>query len=402
MFVLYSVFSHLLNDVLLIAVSKKRKVFIVADEKKAKKIPKKNQQSEETMQKPREKMGKGKKSALIIFLVLIGLLLIGVIVGSILVSGFLNKVNYDDGNETLMTESRELETEAQTEEDIDSSEIDEFIQRHYEQGEMIDDPNVMNILLIGRDTASEKYYSRSDAMILLSINKRTKEMHMTSFLRDIYTYIPGKWYDKLNAAHSYGGPALLIETMEKSFKIHIDNYVSVNFKSFPEVIDALGGVEINVKKSEIKHVNSGISPDDPSYFTEPGTHLLNGTQALSYSRIRKVDSDVVRAQRQRNVLSQIITKTKTASVGQIYNMLNALLPHVTTDFTKSELLGQAVNALSYASYDLTELSVPFDGMAHSATINTQWVWVIDFEENTRKLQDEIYGFNTVDAEVMGY
>lgn len=338
----------------------------------------------------------------VVLLVFVGLVVCFILVIGFVVLGMFNKVEYDTGEETLIEGTIEPEMDENAGDNMDSDEIDKLIERHYQQGEMISDPNVLNILLIGRDTASSTHYSRSDAMILMSINKRTKQLTMTSFLRDIYTQIPGKWNDKLNAAHAYGGPPLLMETLEKSFQVQIDHYISVNFESFPQVIDALGGVEIDVKKSEIRYVNQNISADDPSYFSEPGKHLLNGKQALSYSRIRKIDSDVVRAQRQRTVINEIIRKAKDANLTQLYEMVNVLLPYVKTDFTKIELIGQAAKGMSYLSYDMQELSVPFEGAGYGGTIRSQWVWIIDFEENTRKLQNSIYGFSTVDSDVVGY
>ncbi len=252
--------------------------------------------------------------------------------------------------------------------------------------------DVLNVLLIGTDARTSDYRGRSDSMILVSINKETEEIVMTSIMRDVYLKIPGKGYNRINASYAYGGADLLIQTIEQNFKIRIDKFVQVDFTSFEKVVEAVGGVSIPLNSSEITVMKQFGSDMNGKPFSGAGTYKLNGKQALTYSRIRYVGhSDFERTQRQRRVLDEIIKSAKNLSIGELSDSLDVILPLVTTDFKKGELIDLILGSVSYLSYDRVQLRIPADHTYSNMRIRGMAVLGIDFDENRRLMYKTIYG-----------
>ena len=252
--------------------------------------------------------------------------------------------------------------------------------------------DVLNVLLIGTDARTSDYRGRSDSMILVSINKETEEIVMTSIMRDVYLKIPGKGYNRINASYAYGGADLLIQTIEQNFKIRIDKFVQVDFQSFEKVVEAVGGVSIPINSSEITVMKQFGSDMNGKPFSGAGTYKLNGKQALAYSRIRYVGhSDFERTQRQRRVLDEIIKSAKNLSIGELSDSLDVILPLVTTDFKKGELIDLILGSVSYLSYDRVQLRIPADHTYSNMRIRGMAVLGIDFDENRRLMYETIYG-----------
>lgn len=262
------------------------------------------------------------------------------------------------------------------------------------------DKDVFNVLLIGCDARNVSESSRSDSMILLSLNKKSNKIVMTSIMRDIYLDIPGYGGNRVNAAYSYGGAGLLLETIEQNFKIKIDKYVSVNFFTFIDIIDKLGGVNISVSQSELPVLNQyiqeinllkGLSADDGK-LTHAGDNIkLTGKQAMGFSRIRYVgNDDFGRTQRQRTILTQAYDKLKGQNFIQLNSILNALLPDVTTNLTKGELFSLLLSSPAYFNYSLVQDRIPIDKSYSDAYIRGMDVLTIDAEKNISELQSEIY------------
>lgn len=250
------------------------------------------------------------------------------------------------------------------------------------------DDKVLNILLIGSDTRDQRERGRSDSMILISFNKKTKKIIATSFLRDIYLKIPGKRNNRVNSAYSLGGADLLMDTIEKNFKIRIDRYVSVDFQAFIEIVDKVGGVTIDVSKNEIKEINA-ITGDD--MIISSGAQLLNGRQALGYSRIRSVGfNDFDRTARQRKVLEQLFHKLKGLNLIQINDLLNKMLPQVTTNFSEGEIFYQILSLPSYIKYDMQQWCLPEKTAYKDMRIRGMAVLGINFENSISKLRKRIY------------
>lgn len=218
---------------------------------------------------------------------------------------------------------------------------------------------VTNILLIGQDARAWEARSRSDSMIVVSINKNTGKITLTSLMRDLYVQIPGYSDNRLNSAYAFGGMELLDETIAKNFAIKIDGNIEVNFDGFEAVIDAIDGIDMELNSAEVAHLNK---KHKDWYLTE-GVNHLDGERALEYARIRKVgDGDFERTDRQRRVLMAVFDKMKNISVTQMLELIDELFPLMTTDMSNSQILGLGVDVLSMGVDELETCRIPADGM----------------------------------------
>jgi LCP family protein required for cell wall assembly len=261
-------------------------------------------------------------------------------------------------------------------------------------------PWVENILVVGTDARNTDENSRSDCMIIVSINRKYGKLVMTSILRDSYVEIPGHGQNRINAAFQFGGADLLIQTIEQNFKIGIDHYVKVDFFSFIKIIDALGGVDIDVDDGEAQYVNMylceinqllGVEQGDGN-LTVTGMQTLSGKQALSYSRIRYIGTDFARTGRQREVINAMIKKAKTISPLQLLNVCNEILPELTTDISDSQLSWLLMQAPLFLTYESSECRIPADGTWSNYVAGAGMeVLQLDFDANVEILQEAIYG-----------
>ena len=260
---------------------------------------------------------------------------------------------------------------------------------------------VKNILLIGNDSRNADEGGRSDAMILVSISSRTNSIHLTSLLRDIYVDIPGHDGNRLNAAYAYGGPELLMETLEENFDIEVNRYMLVNFQAFANLVDAVGGVDLSVTNEEVQLINGYLVEYNQLEGRAEGTDYLdtslsgelhlNGPQALAYCRNRYIGSDFARTERQRNVLSAAMKKAPMALLTNGGELIDGLMSNITTNLTQSELSGLMMQAPSMLTYDMVQGSIPLEGTYSNANIRGMAVLEVDFEANKNYIQTEIYG-----------
>ncbi len=260
---------------------------------------------------------------------------------------------------------------------------------------------VVNVLLIGNDSRENGSDGRSDAMILLSISKETKKIYMTSLLRDMYVDIPGYKGNRLNAAYSYGGAELLMETIEENFDISVNRYVLVNFEAFANLVDAVGGVNLELTGEEIEYVNAYLveyniltgRPEGTDYMDNLSGGLvhLNGPQALAYSRNRFLGNDFGRTERQRKILEGIIKELPTALVTNPKELLGGILPNLTTNLTQGEIYRLSLMASKLLTYDMVQGSIPVEGTYTNATIRDMSVLEVDFEANKQYIRENIYG-----------
>lgn len=260
---------------------------------------------------------------------------------------------------------------------------------------------VTNILLIGNDSRENGEDGRSDAMILLSISNKTKKIYMTSLLRDMYVDIPGHKGNRLNAAYSYGGAELLMETIEQNFDIHISRYVLVNFEAFANLVDAVGGVDLELTSKEVEYVNGYLveynillgRPEGTDYFedTSGGMVHLNGPQALAYCRNRYIGTDFGRTERQRKVLAEVIRKLPQGMLTNPQELIDGLMPNLTTNLTQTECYRLSLMAPKAVTYDIIQNSIPLEGTYKDATIRKMAVLEVDFEANKKFLQENLYG-----------
>ncbi len=304
-------------------------------------------------------------------------------------NSYLEQLDEEDKKDELEATASELEQWNEHIEDVTSDSSSYTIP-------ISDD--VYNILLIGSDTRVSGEVGRSDAMILVSINQKTETIYLTSFLRDCYVNIPGYGNTRLNHAFAYGGPDLLEKTLEQNFKVHVDRYVAVDFFSFMDVIDTLGGVYINVTEDEQKVTNNYIwsmnklmdEEWSTDYLWSSGWQKLNGKQALCYARNRYTGNDYERTARQRTIINQIIDGALQASPATLVDLAQVILPQVTTDMSKSEILTYAANVAAYLGYDIQQQQIPASGTYSGATISGMSVISLDLDANIKYLQGTIY------------
>lgn len=255
---------------------------------------------------------------------------------------------------------------------------------------------IINIALFGIDTRANDYDSatRSDSIMIASLDKQHKKIKLTSIMRDTYVNIPDRGYDKINHSYAYGGPELAIKTINKNFDMNIKNYVTVNFSAMAKIVDAVGGVEIDVKDYEIKHI-PGVNGT--------GLQKLSGDQAVSYSRIRySGDGDYERTQRQRTVLENVITKVlNSKSLTQALALIETLTPNVETSLSTTDMVGLATDVFSSNIKTLENTRLPLDEHSKGGTWNgVYYLKPNTLVDNVKYLHEFIYEDGDYQASVI--
>ncbi len=261
---------------------------------------------------------------------------------------------------------------------------------------------VENILLIGLDGTNDKFPKRSDTMIILTIDKLNKSLKLTSLARDTLVKIPGRGEEKLTHAYAYGQEELLMQTINENFDLDIKDYAVVNFKSFIDIVDIIGGVDINVNEKEIHHLNEvikecyGVNHDDTKnieYITSSGNHNLNGYQALAYARIRKLDTIYKRDERQRLILTNIAHKLSDVSISKYPQIAKSILRHIKVNIAFNKIIDLAFIAHELASYDISQLEFPISEYREEGRIGEKGTYVVkwDKNKNIELLHQFIYG-----------
>lgn len=262
------------------------------------------------------------------------------------------------------------------------------------------DENVYNIALFGVDSRKANSTSGlSDTIIVVSVNVKDNTVKMTSILRDSYVPIEGAGEKKINTAYSKGGPVLAIKTLNQNFKLNITDYATVNMRMLEKVINVLGGVDIHITEKERVALNTlataegfNVKKVDKSEVGKDGLVHLDGGQAMMYARIRKIDSDNVRALRQQKVLTCLFAKMKEKSLAEYPNILREILSNVETSLTYSEILSLA-SSLNITQLSLQSTTVPGDEVSAKGGIygKAGWVWRYDINEAATYIHEWIYG-----------
>lgn len=333
---------------------------------------------------------KTKQGKVVVIVLAVIVVILGVVVGG--TGYYLSKINHTNlDNFGLASGLPSDEVDSNIDSNIPVDNNPDAMQ--WGTGDIVSDPNIQNILLIGSDTRGDEKYGRSDTMMVLSLNKSTKQIKTVSFLRDLYVKINGLKDNRINAAYSYGGPKLLIDTLQSNFRFKIDNYVRVDFNSFKKLINMVGGVQITLTEKEANEINNHPG----TYFTngetqrvKAGLNTLNGAGALAYSRIRHIDSDFGRTQRQRNVMTSLMKSLKGSSVGTLMGIANEVLPNVQTDLSNMQIMDFALNGNSYMSNVGGQLTIPGDGLYKSERIRGMSVLVPDVEKNKAAVWKFLY------------
>ena len=281
--------------------------------------------------------------------------------------------------------------------------------------------NVVNILLVGVDTRSttlDDGLQHGDVQIILSINKDTGSVKLTSVLRDLYVTIPGyKSKNRINVAYSRGGGALAMRTINHTFELNIEHYVTINFYGLASIIDAIGGVDVDLTKAEAKAINTYLKKHPPKYDNQDkeyervpleavaGVQHLDGVQAVMYARTRSVDNDFGRTARQRHLLDLLLQKImQDMTVDKFMTLMETSLPYVQTNVNASTMLNLGLSVLgsdiisrAQAGESLLEqMRIPMDetwkyDQTDSGSSVVVFRTVARREENVKALHEFIYG-----------
>lgn len=265
------------------------------------------------------------------------------------------------------------------------------------------DKDVKNILIVGVDNDNIEYMEslgNADGIIILSINSRTKQIVLTSLMRDIYVQIPDMYKTKITLSYHEGGTSMLIDTIEANFGIPIDNYILVNYLNVIDIVDALGGVTMDVTAEELYFMEPKINnlntmlkrpySEDVIPPSQAGSINLNGVQTAAYLRIRYAgNADFDRTARARSVALALMDKADDLNLVQLSKLADIVLPCITTDFSQTDILKLTLMVPSYLKYDTVSSRIPVDGSFSLQDIGGSMV-VIDFDVNRQHLYDTIY------------
>lgn len=332
-----------------------------------------------------------KRSTLIVLCVVLGVILA-------LLIGITAYVEYQAGrmsdldNSTLSQDEIDdiLNGETGTGPTMDDSEVN----FGSDVEDVIDDEHIINILLVGQDRRKGEGRQRSDAMILCTLNTKTKKLTLTSFLRDMYVQIPGYRNNKINACYQIGGADLLNECLKVNFGVEVDHNVEIDFFGFMDLIDLVGGVEVELTKDEAGYLNKRGNWDitgNDGWRLKAGVNKLTGSQALAYSRIRAIGTDFGRTERQRKVLTALLEKSKTLSLNQITKLIDEAMPLIATDMKMSDIVGYATEMVKmFSELKVESLHIPADGTYTFADFKGAGdSIVLDFDANRKILADAL-------------
>lgn len=298
----------------------------------------------------RIKKHSGLKVFFIIVSIILIIFLIGIAVGYNFINSKLNKINYEE------IDKNEIEVTEEVKEELSG---------------------YRNIVLFGIDDA-DGYTGRSDCIIIFSIDQKTKNVKMTSIYRDTYVEVPGHGYTKINHAFAYGGATLAMSTINRNLDMNITEYVTINFQVVKDVVDSVGGVEINITSKEATQI-PGVS--------KAGTYNLNGTQALAYGRIRKIDSDEKRTERMRTVVDKVFSKVKKMSPLEMNKIADEILPELHTNIKKSEITKIMKDVTSYKIGE--SMGWPYE--VEGKMISKVWYGIPKtLQESVQKLHEELF------------
>ena len=266
--------------------------------------------------------------------------------------------------------------------------------------EVVSDDKITNIALFGLDGRSDSFEGRSDAIMIISVDRKHNKIKMTSILRDSNVYIEGYGNDKITHAYAYGGPELAVRAINENFKLDITDYVTVNFMRMAKIVDAFGGAKVEITDDEMNEINSNLrmtasqnansGVTEADYLYQSGNVLLNGNQAVAYSRIRYIGNDDARAGRQQKVMSGLITRVKEISKLEYPNLIREVSSESETSLSFTDVLG--LSPIMLTGFEIETLSIP--GEKESArggyTDNGGWVYLYDLEAAANHIHSFIY------------
>ena len=329
------------------------------------------EREEEFNERKKKKMNKGLKIFLIILLILF-IIVAGLgVAGYTFVNGKIGKMQKENIDTTAVGINEETKQELK---------------------------GYRNIALLGIDSRVDDYGlgNRSDCMMIASINQETNEIKLISVYRDTYVYVMEngtKRLDKITHAYSYGGAQNTLKSLNEAMDLNITEFVTVNFDAVIAAVDSLGGVYIDIDKSEIKYVNDYIDATSESsgvkssHITHSGRQKLDGVQAVSYTRVRyTAGGDYKRTERMRTVVEAMLSKAKTLNVGQLNSFADTILPKIRTNISTSEIWGLIPKL---ASFKVTEsIGWPYD--TKGITLDRWYGVPVTLKSNVERLHKEAF------------
>jgi len=330
---------------------------------------------------------KAKRILLIILSVVLAVILIALIVGTAYMESLLNLINKNPDDSTISSQEYQEFLDSQTESVAPDFTGETLHPDDVEWGENTDSikhgEHIINIMLIGQDRRPGEGRTRSDTMILCTVNKKTKELTMTSFMRDMYVQIPGYQDNRINACYAFGGMKLLNTCLKENFGVQVDGNIEVDFEGFTDIINLVGGVDIYLSNSEANHLIA------QGYNVKAGMNHLDGKTALAHSRNRTIGSgDFSRTERQREVLNAVFEKCRGLSVNQLKNLMEKALPMITTDLSNREILDYLLDVVPLlGDMKVNTQRIPADDTYKYAYIRGMSVLVPDLEANREILKD---------------
>ncbi len=325
---------------------------------------------------------------LIVFLSLLLALLIAVAVGMNYLFGrlgrFENPTPTESGVEVPVTDEFDVDS------NIDGIETLETV----EPTDVVWDPvaelegDVINIMLIGQDRRPGEERSRSDSMILVTLNRAKNSIQLTSFMRDTYLQIPGYKDNRLNVAYRFGGTELMNKTFKRNFGLEIDGNVMVDFSEFKSIIKIIGGVDIEMSEAEVKYMRKHIEGD-----FQVGMNHLDKDQALEFTRMRYLSGgDYGRTDRQRRLLVAIGESLRDENLLTLFELVDQILPHITTNLTDSQIVTYTAAGLGILSSggELETMRIPQNDAHYAASIRGMSVLVPNLKKCQEDLQEFIY------------
>jgi polyisoprenyl-teichoic acid--peptidoglycan teichoic acid transferase len=245
--------------------------------------------------------------------------------------------------------------------------------------------DVLNIAFFGLDARNPDLASRSDSIMVVSIDRKNQKVKVTSLMRDMYVQIPGREDNRINTAYVFGGPALALKTINSDFSLDIKNFVTVNFYGLEDLINKVGGVLIDIKPEEVSEAQVKKS----------GLQKLSGEQAVAYARIRHVgNNDFERTERQRRIVNELFKTIKSQGILKLPGTINTLLPYVETNLSDAEILKFASEVIKFNTDNIEGYRLPADGTYKSQKIRGMAVLVPNINKNKQMLHDFIYGKDT--------
>ena len=344
----------------------------------------------------KKKQTNWKKVVLIAIAVVVVLLLLIALAAYLYMESLLSGLNRVDPDAETTLSSEQID-EILTHPDVGVGDVDVTVDDNLVTGDeqlISSGDTIINIMLIGQDTNGSHNIKLSDTMMLCTVNTETKTMTLTSFMRDMYVKLPnynGTSYgsSRINACYALGGMGMLDQCIYENFGVEVDHNIEVSFTSFPKVVDLMGGIDMELTGAEASHLNKEFG-----WALTSGVNHLDGEQTLQYARIRKIDSDFQRTERQRKVITALVEKCRNMSLTELDGLIREMVSLVTTDMENSDIYGYLYDILPILpELTINSIQIPGDGSWYGKNIGTeeepQYVLVPILEENRAILKEAI-------------